>query len=316
VSAAASNAATPAITTGLTLNLEGLETVGDGSGTLITSTLAQYRHWLTQFAFQDWAAGAWLDAPIFPADPSPEDADILHMIDAGSFTLAETIAAARVTGGYVGAGVVGDGSAPLAIRDLITRWNQSCDVDSGFSRKTQFFVSMENDDPGQLVGSPGPAEYTQERDIFAGSFQIEDQDTELFTVRPYAYQLRDADGVWAVEGEARDDAAIAAMLNEERVAQRLELHFVREATVAADIVARALARSATMPRRVTWRTGLGGLSTELGDVILVTHADGIGLNGWTQYPLRVREHEINPDTFEVEIVATDQRHIFGGSPGA
>lgn len=304
--------ATVTAPSGLTLNLQGIEDVGDGSGTLITKLPLQYLHWLKNFAFQDWLAGAWLEAPRFPTDPSPEDEDILHMIDEASFTAADAVADARVAGGYVGAGVVGDAASQEVMRDLIQRWNQNCDVDQGFSRKTQFFVSMEDTDSSQLTDA---IEYTQELDIFANSFDIEDVDAELFTIRPYAYGYRDADGTWLVDSESRNQTAITAMDGEERVAQRLELSLVRDADVAADIVARNLARSSAPPRMVRWRTGLGGLSTELGDVVLLTHADGIGAGGWTQRPLRVREHEINPETFEVELVARDVPYLLsGGSP--
>lgn len=44
----------------ITVDMYGVETVGDGSGTLITSKALQHAHFLTNFVFGDWKSGAWL----------------------------------------------------------------------------------------------------------------------------------------------------------------------------------------------------------------------------------------------------------------
>jgi hypothetical protein len=293
----------------LTCNVLGIETVGDGTGTVITSLLQIYLHFLRNWGFGDYQTGAWLDSPTFPADPAPEDADVLHMIDEDSFDAAESRADSRLPGGYIGGGVIGAGADQEELRDVIALLNQSCDVDQGFSRKTQFMVSMEPSvDDLPLVTAAN--RITQERDIHKDTFSLQDVDTELFTVRPYCYGRRTADESWDVEGEARDDAAIAAMLGEERIAPTLELHFVSDAAVAEDIVAHALARSRRPPRRCKLKRGLAGLSDELGDVRYLTHSDGISADGWIDQPVRVLEHEINPGDFEVELVCRDLGYLF------
>jgi hypothetical protein len=287
----------------LTCNVEGIETVGDGSGTLITDALDQYEHFLANWAFGDYQSGAWLEAPLFPPDPAPENEDVLHMISHDSFVAAKAVAARRIGGGYVGAGII---TGPIKLVDIVARWNRSCDVDCGFNRKTQFAVWMEDDDEALLAAA---RHYTQERDIFAGSFDIEDVESELFNEIPYCYAHRPADDSWGTDTRVSDTVSIAE-LGETRTADRLELHFVRSAAVAQDIVNRVLARRAYPPREVKFRVGLSGLNSELGDIVLVTHADGIGEAGWAEHPVRVRAHEVNPEDFTVTITARDVGHIF------
>jgi hypothetical protein len=289
----------------LTINVRGFDTVGDGTGELITSLPLQYLHVLKNFGFQDYQSGAWLDSPAFPADPAPEDGDYIRMIDEESFERAALRSEARVYGGYQGAGIIGE-DGQLLLRDVVARFNQNCDVDDGRDRKTRFFIDMESEDSAQLETA---IRYTQERDIREDSFEVSDDDTELFTVRPYAFGYDAARRTWAVDSEMRDQASIDAMAGEERIAQRLDLYFVRDQATAEDIVTRNLDRSKRPPRRVRWVTGLGGLSSELGDIALVTHTDGPDHGGWVDRPVRVREHQFRPGSCEVELVGRDQRHI-------
>jgi hypothetical protein len=293
----------------ITCNVHGIEDQGDGGGALITRSLLQYKHFLQNFVFNNWQLGAWLEPPAFPADPAPEAGDVLHVMDATSFETADALSAVRLAGGYVGATMIGAGSEYITVRDMLARWNQSCDVDGGFNRRLQYSVWMEDDDPGLLTTAP---EYSQERDIIAGSFDIEDVDTELFNDRPYTYGYRPADGSWAVQDHLPDAVSIAA-LRETRTADVVNLYMVRLAAVAEDIVARLLARSAPqhkVPRNVVWKVALAGLNSELASVGLVTHADGIGPDGWTKHPVRIRSHELDPEDFSVTLRGRDVGYLF------
>ena len=43
----------------VTCDVVGYESVGDGSGTVISNPATQWAHWMSQFVFQDYAAGSW-----------------------------------------------------------------------------------------------------------------------------------------------------------------------------------------------------------------------------------------------------------------
>jgi hypothetical protein len=46
----------------VTVDVAGYETVGDGSGTLITNPVRQLKHWLDQFVWGEYLGGNWLAA--------------------------------------------------------------------------------------------------------------------------------------------------------------------------------------------------------------------------------------------------------------
>lgn len=74
VSIVRDTAGTSTATSEITCDLDGLETVGDGSGTMITNPATQLEHFLTNFAFGAWPTGNipttseqdWLSVASFP----------------------------------------------------------------------------------------------------------------------------------------------------------------------------------------------------------------------------------------------------------
>jgi hypothetical protein len=88
------------------------------------------------------------------------------------------------------------------------------------------------------------------------------------------------------------------------------LPFVRNAPIAFDIARRFLTRAKDVPRRVTWDQGMSGLNFELGDIVLVTHLDGIGLNGYEATPIRVTRQDYNPQNYTVSIEGYDVGQFF------
>ncbi len=286
----------------ITVNVQGIENVGDGSGALITDAILQYRHALQNWLIGEYASGAWLASPTFPDDAT------LAQIDDASFDTAAAIAATRIAGGYIGAFILGADGERISLRDAIARFNVSCDVNSGFNRKTQFFVVMESSDVSLLETG---VQVTQVREIFEGTFNVNEVDSDFFNVIPYTYGYNYREKKWTTETELPDQESINNYQEEKRD-QTVSLYMIRSATVAADIISRRLVRSSETPRVVVWTMGLAGLSIELGDVVLVTHTDGIGSGGWTNHPVRVIRHEVSPDQFTVAIEADDVERIFGG----
>jgi hypothetical protein len=288
----------------LTLNLQGIEDVGDGTGTVITDLLLQYRHCLVNWLLQSYQSGGWLATPVFS-----DDAD-LTQIDEASFDAASNQAKVRVDGGYIGAFMLGSGNERLTIRDTVARLNISADADCGFNRKMQFFVSMQAD-----TISAGATALTDERDIIGGSFDIEDRLDDLFNAQPFTY-ARDYAGIsgkdWLQTAEVQDDVSITG-IGEKLVAKTAELHCVRDGTVAQDVAQRRLIRTKEPPRYVRMRVGLGGANLELGDIITVTHYEGISGSGWTDWPMRITRHELDPDQLFVDLEAYDMQRLFEGA---
>jgi hypothetical protein len=286
----------------LAVNVQGIESTGDGTGTLITDLLQQYKHALINWFLQTYQNGAWLAAPTWPVDAG----GTMSQVDEGSFDTATAIAARRITGGYLGAWALGVGEDAITLRDAIARLNVSADVESGFSRNSQFFVSMFDD--GAATSSL--RSYTQIRDIIADSFDIEDDPdaVENIVVYSYAWNLKTRTFDHALV-EVSDTQAITDLQGEQRRSSEQKYYCAANATVAADVAARRLLRKKEPERIVTFDTNLRGLASELGDLITVDHNDGIGSAGWTARPLRVLRHSTNPSRYRVRLEALDVDRI-------
>jgi hypothetical protein len=298
---AAANGTSP-----ITLTMKGIEDVGDSSGTLITDLLLQYKHAVVNWILQSYLSGAWLTTPVFPDDAT------LDQVDTASFTTAAATAARRVSGGYIGAFIIGSGGERISIRDLVARFNVSADVDSGFNRKSQFFVSMVDESVTILSAAQSVVDVN---DIIADSFDVDPRTGELFNRIPYNYS-RDYVGVrpngWNFDTEKTDATSIAD-LDETKSSAQVELHMVRNTTVADDVIARRLVRSKEPPVIVKWDQGMAALSFELGDVVALTHFQGIGATGYAGRPLRIQRHTTDPDKFRVVLEALDVQRLFEGA---
>ncbi len=328
------------------LSVQGIEDVGDGSGDLIVDAFAQYLHAMQNWIIGDYQSGAWLATPMFPDDSG------LPIIDEDSFDAASDVAWSRVSGGYRGDFIIGFGGTGvggqrvggerITARDLVAQFNRSFDVNSGFNRKTQFFVSM-LDDSGADVSSS--TQITDINGVIRDSLDITDDVQRLWNQIPYRHtrdycgrmgttnpqQIKgQTDAQWRslqVAASIQDDPSILNYSHDPAnttpfLAPILTLFMVRgqnRATDASDyaqgeitwtdVVGRFLARHKDPPRIVRFQTGLAGMNLDLGDLIRLTHFAGIGSSGWTDRPLRIIRHEAEPGARRVTIYAQDLQTI-------
>lgn len=305
----------------LALSVQGIEAMGDGTGALITNLHVQYLHILQNWILRTYQDGAWLTTPAFEDDP-----DLLQ-IDEDSFAAVQTIAAQRLSGGYVGAGVLGADGEVLTIRDLIARLNLSADVDSGFNRKCPFMISMVDESIGSLHSA---VPLTDVLHIFSESFSVKDDLGSHANIIPVTY-ARDYSGRadtpggagggttngWLHAFEARDSTSITNYttgdVTGEFPAPALELQFVRHQATAEDVAFRRLLRQKDPPRVVTFALGLTGMNYELGDVLSLTHYEGVGPSGWVGNPVRILRHDADPDQFQVVLECVDMQTLFAGA---
>lgn len=293
-------------TSPLTITMKGIESVGDSSGTLITDLLLQYKHAVVNWILQAYLSGAWLATPVFP-----DDAD-LDQVDTISFDTASATAARRISGGYFGAFMIGQGGERVSVRDLVARFNVSADVDSGFNRKSQFFVTMMDESVTILSAAQNILDVN---DVLADSFDVDPRTQDLFNRIPFFYSrdyLGKRPSGWNFETEKTDASSIAD-LEETKSSPDVELHMLRNTTVADDVIARRLVRSKEPPVIVRWNAGMAGLSFELGDVVALTHFQGIGAAGYVGRPLRIQRHLVDPDKFTVTLEALDVQRLFEGA---
>jgi hypothetical protein len=301
---------------GITVNVSsGVESVGDGTGTPLLKLAQIYKHFVINFGFQSWATGPWLTAPMWPVDV---DGAQLSQVDEDSFDVIEAVQDRRITGGYPGGIVFGsNGDTELTLRDGIARLNTSNNCRSGFNRNSQFFVTILDDSIATITGA---RQYTQVLDIVEKSFEIEPDADSVATTVVYSYQRHFAPlghkvDEWAKKEQEVTDAIAEAANGEEKKGQTIELWGVRDDAVATDIAMRELMYYKEPPIKTKQVTNLKGLSTELGDVIKVSHLDGLGSGGYVDRLLLVERHITNPSKYSVRFEAIDVQRLFGSVSG-
>jgi len=289
---------------GIMFNVDGVEDVGDGTGALITDGLDQYKHFMKNFVLASYQGGDWpAAAPVFDDDAE------LAMIDEASFDAAKMTATTRLSGGYPGAWIIGANGERRVVRDVLARLNTSFDVDCYFNRKTQFAVSME----AENIASINDATILDDTlDIFARTFSVEDRLNEHYNVMPFFYahdySAHAPDG-WSSKGEYSDASSIENYRQTKR-SPDIFLWCVRDQAVAEDVAQRRLRRTKNPPRYVRWTVGLQGLNHEIGDIVRLTHHEGVGAAGWSTNPVRITRHEVDPDEYTVTIEGYDLSLLF------
>jgi hypothetical protein len=282
----------------------------NADGDLITALADIYKDFVINWGFQD-CAGGHLDAPTWEEDV---DGTVRSKVDEDSFDAMKTVHERRLDGGYPGAIAYGLDGNFITLRDAIAQLNISNDCDSGFNKNSEFFVSIFDESIAVLDDA---LEYTQLNDIVKDQFDMDPDSDGVENVVVYSYRRLyvkpEGKGDWDVEeAEVEDETAIDD-LREERRSQTLELWGVRSGTVAQDISMRRLLYRKEPPVTVTIQTNLKGLSTELGDVVKVTHAEGASASGWTSRPLRVLRHITDPTRYTVKLVAVDVERLYSGA---
>jgi hypothetical protein len=302
----------------LTINIDGIETIGDGTGTLITSLVLQCQHFAENPGDRPWNAQDWVNTSPFFFSAIPA----LTLVDRASFAAVDALV------NLDGAGVIGFNGEAIGTMDVLARFCLSGDFQIGINRFGQLIAAYE----------PASAPATMQAiddvtNIEADSLTIQDDVPGRFwNIQPYRYapdysgrHLGDAvfvggvrivppdPGGWlsAVNGdtELRDSASITNY-DQEIAGQNLDLHFIRDSADALAVVTRRLNRYKNPLRSAQLTVPLSGTSVDLGDIFTVSAVDGISATGWTDRPLRCVRHELNPNQNTVTLEAYDIQRVW------
>lgn len=295
----------------ITVNLKGIEDVGDGSGDLITDAfdvqLHAYRNWI----FGDYQTGDWPSSgPTWP-NSSPA----VQVIDDASFAVAKAVCSTRMAGGYTAAFGMGVDGEFLQVRDWIQRFNLSCACWSGFSRKSQWMVRVMDD---SLAPLDAAERFTDVRDVF-GAPDVHDSPNDLENVVVYSHTRKWALKTWGGIDQETPTAAqqptdpSIVKSGQTKKSRTIEMWLVRNATMAGDVAQRRRLLTKEPPRTVVFTVGLRGMQVELGDVVKLTTAQGIGSSGWEDRAIFITRHELNPDRLTVRLEGIDVGRIFAGA---
>jgi hypothetical protein len=290
------------------LNVGGVEDVGDGSGNLIDSLPLQILHLLINFVLQDYQSGAWLAAPLVNG---------YSRVNSTSFVNAKAQTEARISGGHIGAFLLG--------------WNQEGETLRQLNRRFyEHGIYLGDNKDGQLIGSaidPGAAPVRHISDItdtIKGSFHAGVQRDVIQNLYNYRYGrlytpplpepvpttgdampvgLRRPQRDWEVDDQQITDGTSG------KRAMELDFELTRDQATADDLAAlheEVLGNPG--PTEAGFREGLCGTNIDLGDNVTLDHFEGISTTGWTGRLIRCERHELYLDgdvAFQVGIEGLD-----------
>ncbi len=289
------------------VNLEGIETIGDGSGTTITSIVKQGEHFCNNYLLRDYQGGVYPPPPTWPADldgPGPVQ------VDGASFDAVDALMKLRLPpDGYTGAGGFGLEGGTITGRDALARFALSGDFNTGHSRNSQIIASMIDADPSVLATAP-VYDRGSNNLIFAGSIRVTFKNRDLENEVLYNYARAYPGRVWIEEEASVSDAASIAAHQETKTGKPIDLWFVRTAAVALNIASQRLKLRKEIPRTIRIQTTLNALSVELGAILRLTHPD---LVNETLLPARVIRHRADMSDNTVELELLDMARLFVGS---
>lgn len=280
----------------ITLNVCGIEDVGDGSGDVITNLVSQVQHFLCYFGLDNYRTGNWGAVPAFTGGTP--------MLRTTSFDNCRTIVADRIGGAYFGAWYMGD---QRTLRDWLAALQLGSDLRLGINRFGQIVA-----DTLDTEASEAGLTVFDEDDIEESVFDVDPRIDAVFNVLEFDCALEAASGrpAWPTT-TLRDEESITQ--HGERQADTLAVITTQLHANAIDIAGRRLMRGAQPIPLVRFNVDLQGLDLSLGQLVSVTHYAGIGSAGWITRTLRVVRIITNPNTFLCTIEAEDVDELIGGS---
>lgn len=265
----------------ITVNVCGIEDVGDGSGDMITDEEYQFQHFLSYWVVQNYLTGTWGAVPAF--------SDGTAKVRTSSFSTCRTTHGARLgtAAGYIGAIHVG---TQKPAREWNREFQESGDMRLGVNNHGQLLAVSVDDH----ASTSGLTTFTAQSNVIGDSFEIDPNGDEIFNIYTYEYGPEPATN--RVSGVARTIRHSASITHHgERIAQARVYGATRHKPTADDVANRTMLRSADAPTTVSFALNLEGTAIAIGQLIRVTSYLGIGVTGWTNRVLLVTGIRTNLD---------------------
>ena len=299
----------------ITVNLEGVDANGDGTGAALDDIDNIWQHFLTNFVFNDSSGiGGWEAVPAFGA---------YSLIDTATVAAAKAIADARVTGGYKAVYLIGRDNAQQSVFDVLRELCFSGDMNMFVNRHGQLCLSRED------TAAASTITYDAQADLVEDDFQTHVRSDEFVNHINWRHSYRYADATapraqspsgWAtteravapfqkwVSGTKTTTNSTSVTNVQQTIAGEVgefDLYAIRLEAVATDVITKKLARrvgpttSSDGARMVEAVTGLQGfektsVQVELGSMVSYTHPEGLTSTGWTAKKTRVEALVYDP----------------------
>lgn len=301
-----------------TVNIGGIEDVGDGSGLVITSLARQVCHLLINWVLQTYTSGAWLSPPLING--------LYSALKTSTFEACKDRSEDRISGGHKGAFVLGWDLEPVTLSDISRIAN-----DHG--------IAIGENKDGQLIGSMVDPEAAAVRsvsdihDTAEKSFSARRQRSEVANTPIYRYgrvyvppvpEETPAEGEYlpsSLQVEQRDweydeqtltpNSASVSKYGTRPLDRSFE--WTRDAATAADLALLHQEILAPAPVDVRYTDGVCGTNVELGNRVNLDHFEGPTASGYTARPIRAELLALDLDNLAVETHGLDMANLPGSS---
>jgi hypothetical protein len=250
----------------LYVNGGGVETVGDGSGTLLTMIEDQIAHFFDNYvgSFPSYVGGLWVTSP-------PSWSDGASKRDVASFTQYTTSANGTFQTVRTSAWIV---LAQTLMTDQLARLMVLADATFAFTREGQFRIVL--DLPNYAPPSP-VANYTEVSEFLEDSFNFTlDTTTSFFWNTSLVSSNPGWDQSGSITYATSTTISDAQSLSDHGLQQNpatLEIAGIVTSARAAEIMARQLLRAKNPTLMATGDVGLIGLLPHLGDYVTAVHRE-------------------------------------------
>lgn len=294
----------------VTVDLQGIEDVGDGSGAVITDLHDQLVHFLNYFVVasgEGYTSGLWGTAPT-------QGYDDLPIVNTTSFDEVKAMREAELAGGIVGAGITGAHGEFVNVSDELKRWMVSGDFRLGPNRDWQIVCRALDTSLSPLFISNI---LTDKYDIQNRTFKPTPRLSELQNIFKYRSSRDYVNEGWLVDDQDYVNQDSIDNWRIRKQGEDLNFNYIEDALVVGHILGKHTSRRADAPMYATFEGGLCQVSDEydIGKYFNLTHWRGVGVGGWEDRAMWIISSALNPDTKRVRLECLDVTELISSNNG-
>lgn len=270
----------------ISVNVGGVEDVGDGSGTLIDDGWLQVQHFINNWWIQSYQTGNWFSIPTVNG--------VYSRIAALTFAAANEATAVRLGGspgvGYRAAWMLGQDGRQHPIATAMAQLARDLDGEFGNDRHGRIIASVIDASAASVRTFTDVFQEIEERSFDANRRMANlNNAVSIKFIRNYIPDTRPDSARTGMEWwsdhndysntvNLSDGTSVAAI--QETRTLTLEGWSLRDGVTAADVGAQKLARRKDGPIYTQFRTSLCGDDVDVGDNFKVTSQEGLDASGW------------------------------------
>jgi hypothetical protein len=284
----------------ITLNVQGIEDVGDCSGDVITDLHDQAKHFLQYFVVasgEGYTSGLW-------GLPPTQGLAGLPIINTDSFDEVRDMRLAELSGGVIGAGVTGALGELVDVSTELKRWMVSGEFRLGPNRHWQIVCRAIN---ASLTPAFITTLLTDEFDIHNRTFKPLPRLSELQNIWKYRNTRNYITSGWLVDDQNFQNEESITNWQLRKQGEDLEFAYIEDSTVVGHIFGKRQVRGANAPMYITLEGSICLLDDEfdIGRYFKLKHWRGVADGGWTDRCFWILGNTFSPTTKRVTLECLD-----------